>query len=328
MLLSQLKYFQVVAKHEHISHAAEELHVAQPALSSTISKLEKEFGLPLFDRKGRNIELNEAGSRLLEHVNFLFDELDVLEQDLAQTKEELEHKLVLSVSNCMFFKGWLQQFVIQNPKIRLQQKMLSEGQMLDALLDEEIDLALGEFDTDVPGIIRKTIIEDEYVVLIPHDHPLAKKETIYFEDLKNENIASFPSNNTTKIVDQIFSQKGCVPNVMFEGSIRMQLKILRRNQGLSFTSKQMTYMWYLYDKDTLTEDEKKALLEKQDNLFVVMRTIADLNCKCRLSLCWKEGRELPYMAQKFIEAMVWQYPHYDDDPTYMKNLQEIDRGLS
>lgn len=50
MLLSQLNYFRTVAHHQHISHAAEELRVAQPALSSTISKLEKELGVPLFDR--------------------------------------------------------------------------------------------------------------------------------------------------------------------------------------------------------------------------------------------------------------------------------------
>ena len=54
MLLSQLNYFRVVARHEHISHAAEELMVAQPALSATIGKIEKELGVPLFNRTGRN----------------------------------------------------------------------------------------------------------------------------------------------------------------------------------------------------------------------------------------------------------------------------------
>ena len=75
MLLSQLNYFRVVARHEHISHAAEELRVAQPALSATISKIEKELGVPLFNRTGRNIELNDAGRRLLDHADYMFDKL-------------------------------------------------------------------------------------------------------------------------------------------------------------------------------------------------------------------------------------------------------------
>lgn len=156
MLLSQLKYFQVVAQYQHISRAAEELHVAQPALSATVAKLEKELGVPLFDRQGRNIELNYAGKHLLEHVDFIFEQLTAMEESLEKTKEFLENEFTLSVSNSMFLNGWLQQFVLANPKIRLRQRMLSENQMLEALLDESVDVALGEFETIPPGIARKS----------------------------------------------------------------------------------------------------------------------------------------------------------------------------
>ena len=61
MELSQLKYFEIVAKHEHITRAAEELHIAQPSLSKAISRLEAELGVELFDRQGRNIKLNSFG---------------------------------------------------------------------------------------------------------------------------------------------------------------------------------------------------------------------------------------------------------------------------
>ena len=134
MLLSQLEYFRVVAKHEHISHAAEELRIAQPALSTTISKLEKELGVPLFDRIGRNIELNDAGRRLLAHADYLFEQIEEMEKSLEQTREILENEVAISVSNSMFLGGWLHNFVLDNPKIRLHQRMLSEDQMLEALL--------------------------------------------------------------------------------------------------------------------------------------------------------------------------------------------------
>lgn len=315
MLLSQLRYFQVVAQHEHISRAAEMLHVAQPALSATISKMEKELGVSLFNRQGRNIELNDAGKRLLIHADFMFDQLDAMEQSLAKTKEFLENEFILSVSNSMFLNGWLQQFVLQNPKVHLRQKMLSEDQMTAALMAEEIDVALGEFESDHPGIVRKIIIEDEYVITIPKAHPLARKEKIFFDDIREEGIISFPSNTIFKIVDRIFAQKDCEPNIVFEGNQRMMNKMLRINRGLLFASRQMMYMRYLYTKGQPSND--------WDSYNIVLQSIADLNCRCSLSLCWKDGRELPLMAQNFINAMENQYPNYQNDAEYLNKKELI-----
>lgn len=308
MLLSQLNYFRVVARYQHISRAAEKLMVAQPALSATISKLEKELGVPLFNRQGRNIELNDAGRRLLLHADFVFEQLEAMEQSLAQTKEILENEFTLSVSNSMFLNGWLQQFVLDNPKIRLRQKMLSESQMLEALLEESIDVALGEFDQDMPGIVRKIIVEDEYVITIPKGHPLAEKQEIFFADIQHENIVALPANTIFKIADRMFAQRDCKPNIVFEGNQRMMTKMMRLNQGILFASRQMLYMPYL---------SKNRFSQETPSYEVIMRSIADLECRYHLALCWKEERELPMMARKFIDAMEQGYPKYQQDEGYL-----------
>ena len=61
MELLQLEYFYAVAKTQHVTHTAEQLHIAQPALTQSIHRLEKELGVPLFHRNGRNIALTEYG---------------------------------------------------------------------------------------------------------------------------------------------------------------------------------------------------------------------------------------------------------------------------
>lgn len=76
MELQQLKYFQVVARLEHMTKAAEELHITQPSLSITIARLEEALGAPLFDRFGRNIKLNEFGQLFLKRVERIFRELE------------------------------------------------------------------------------------------------------------------------------------------------------------------------------------------------------------------------------------------------------------
>ena len=68
MDLLQLRYFIAVAETEHVTHAAESLNVAQPALTTTIKKLEKEIGFPLFERKGRGITLSKCGKYLYDYV--------------------------------------------------------------------------------------------------------------------------------------------------------------------------------------------------------------------------------------------------------------------
>lgn len=68
MDLLQLRYFIAVAETEHVTHAAESLNVAQPALTKTIKKLEKEIGFPLFERKGRGITLSKCGKYLYDYV--------------------------------------------------------------------------------------------------------------------------------------------------------------------------------------------------------------------------------------------------------------------
>src|SRR5215813_15375912 len=83
MDLLQLHYFQTVARLEHVTRAAEELRVAQPALSKTIARLETELGVPLFDRRGRRVALNTCGRAFLRHVERLFMALEDGRQELA-----------------------------------------------------------------------------------------------------------------------------------------------------------------------------------------------------------------------------------------------------
>ncbi len=78
MELQQLKYFLLLAESENVTKAAASLHIAQPALSQSIKRLEKELGVQLFQRTGRRLHLNEAGKFFEEKVKPLMQTLDAL----------------------------------------------------------------------------------------------------------------------------------------------------------------------------------------------------------------------------------------------------------
>lgn len=89
----QLQYFQAVARHEHMTNTAKELNVSQPSLSNSIQRLEKNLGVPLFERQGRNIKLNEFGKTYLQRVEQAFMELEEGQRELTDMAG-LEHGVI------------------------------------------------------------------------------------------------------------------------------------------------------------------------------------------------------------------------------------------
>jgi len=85
MELLQLKYFKTVAEMGKISAAAQALFISAPALSTSISRLEKELGVSLFDRTNNRIHLNRQGQILLRYVNQVFSSLDCAKAELRQS---------------------------------------------------------------------------------------------------------------------------------------------------------------------------------------------------------------------------------------------------
>lgn len=78
MSLQQLRYFVTVAEEEHVTRAAERLHVSQPPLSRQIRALEDELGQPLFNRRGRGIELTRFGRYFAERARSILQNVDDL----------------------------------------------------------------------------------------------------------------------------------------------------------------------------------------------------------------------------------------------------------
>ena len=84
MTLNQLEYFQKVATLQHFRQAAELLKISQPSLSRSMSLLEEELGLMLFEHQGRNVVLTKSGRVFLEHVNRILEEVYIAEHKMKQ----------------------------------------------------------------------------------------------------------------------------------------------------------------------------------------------------------------------------------------------------
>lgn len=91
MELLQLEYFYAVAQNQHMTRTAEQLHIAQPSLTQSIRRLEKELGVPLFYHSGRNIALTEYGVALQEALTPVLKTLHQIPNQLRSWRRNGDH---------------------------------------------------------------------------------------------------------------------------------------------------------------------------------------------------------------------------------------------
>ncbi|MGG1674378.1 LysR family transcriptional regulator [Neobacillus sp. NRS-1170] len=235
----QLKYFQTAARYEHITKAAEELRIAQPSLSKTIARLEEDLGVQLFDRQGRNIQLNACGRAFLEHVNRAFMELDngiKKVKDLAGMK-----KVSISIAMTLpkILPKLLSPFLNQYPHVHFRQIMEPPSILKRKLEDGEIDLCISPVPFGSPAIEWKPLFTDDIYLIVPTDHYLAGRKSIHISEIKNESFILMNTGFSIRdLVDKLFNEAGFTPEIIMEvNDPETIIGMIRRGKGVTFISK-------------------------------------------------------------------------------------------
>lgn len=189
MELRQLEYFLAVAERRNFTRAAEALHVAQPSLSQQIRALEREIGMPLFERTSRSVRLTSAGERLLPHARralaAVADARQELRDGLAVPAGPVRLGATPTVATHLL-PEWLAGFAAAHLAIDLS---LTEGgaRGLEAeLVNAAIDLAVITLPAHHPSLQTALILEEELLLGVAPGHPLATRESLAFSELAAE----------------------------------------------------------------------------------------------------------------------------------------------
>ena len=142
MDLLQLRYFQAVARYEHISRAAEELRIAQPSLSRAIARLEAELGSPLFDRQGRRIRLNQYGAMFLRHVDRALSELDDGRRALRDARDKGLGRVSVASETLLTISHPLGSFRAAHPRADVRLHQSNAEEMARQLRAGEVDFCV------------------------------------------------------------------------------------------------------------------------------------------------------------------------------------------
>lgn len=222
MNLTNLSYFLKVAEKEHMTQAAEELHITQPALSRAISNLEQELGVRLFEREGKNIALNENGIILQSAAKRIFEELDSLEQRLKDTGTGLSGALCIGSSFPSREPDLVQQCILEfmqkYPNVAINYIQHSPNLLLEDLRERRIDIAITTIPMHNADIVWQEVFSEKLGLLLAKDHPLAQYPTIRMEQLRYERFYCNNSNSDTQDLTLDFChQAGFEPTIFFQG---------------------------------------------------------------------------------------------------------------
>lgn len=233
----QLKYFQEVAKHQHLTKAAQELNVSQPALSKMISKLEQRLGYELFDRAGRQIRLNKLGEAYLQVVENVFRELQKGEKELAFLTEK-ENKLIsVAVTIPTILPELLGGFLKEYPGARFRQYQAFAERMKTQLETGEIDVGISTFPIEGDEIEWYPIIEEEILLAVPKAHPLADQQEIKLIEVKNDPFIVMPPGYGFRDMTENFcAEAGFYPDFAFEGDeTGVTYELVAKGLGIAFS---------------------------------------------------------------------------------------------
>lgn len=218
MKLSQLKYFQVVCKHNNLTRAAEELHISQPGLTHVIRELEQEFGLTLFLRQNKGLVLTEEGRKFLEEANLLLQQSDYFVSRmkfLGQSNQIIRMGLP-PASATLFFPSIMHMLHRQSPQIKIDVVEIGSLTNQQKILDGELDAALISTNTLVSAAFGGYLLARTRICLyVAADHPFAEREKISLREVCSIPLVmpteeSFLTTNTLKTC----AQNKLTPNIM------------------------------------------------------------------------------------------------------------------
>ncbi|MDT7671898.1 LysR family transcriptional regulator [Pseudonocardia sp. Cha107L01] len=231
MELRQLVYFEAVVRYGGFTRAAEQLRIAQPAVSAQVRRLEAELGVALLERTTRRVRLTRAGELVLARARRTFDELDGARDDLARLAGELRGRVRLGsiqATGPFELAAALAAFHRRFPEVELSLRSGRLSQLVADLDADVIDLAIGPLPADLPGrIAARPLFTDELVLITAPDHPLAGLGALAMDAVREDTFACLPAaSGLRRLLDQACAAAGFTPRVRYETNIVPQVREL------------------------------------------------------------------------------------------------------
>jgi DNA-binding transcriptional LysR family regulator len=286
MELRHLRTIAAVARHGSFSRAADELYLAQSAVSQQVRRLEEELGVEVFRRTSRSVELTAEGEVILGYAHRVLREVDGLHSELGELTGLVRGEVRIGG---MYPTGpydlaeILAEFRLRHPGVAINMVEDTQEDVLKRLRTDELDCAFTAVEPDTLGdeYAATLIWEEEFVVALPTAHPLADGGHVTFEALAGEDLIAYRENSALRRrLERTMADRGLAP----------------RN---AFICTEMAAVRALVSKGLGLAVIPRSVAE-QEGPPIALRPIGPDRFTWPVALVWRAGRRQPAAAKAFL----------------------------
>jgi LysR family transcriptional regulator, transcription activator of glutamate synthase operon len=301
MELRQLRYLVALADEQSFTRAAEREHIAQPALSQQIQKLEQELGIPLVERTTRRVQITDAGNLLVARARRILTELESARQELDRVRGIQTGHVVVGAMNTMGpvdITLVLGRFHQLHPRVELVVRESNSDELAEMLRVDALDLAFLSVTERVEshGLALHQILMEELIVVLPIDHPLAGQDEIRMVELSREDFISYREGaRLRELLDGAGAEAGFEPRIILESNESRRIRrLVARGLGIAILPRSHAVG---------TSDA------------IATARLVEPSLARDITIAWRAGRRLPPAVAEFLSLARNTFPPgYERDP--------------
>lgn len=285
-----LRVFYKLATLKSFSRTADELYLTQPAISRQIKNLEDKLAVKLFSREKEGVFLTEEGKILLGHAEKILTLYENAIKDIDRFRHSTLDKIIIGASTTLgeyVLPRIISNFGKRYPEAEIYLRVANTREILNQLNVNAFNLALFEGKFDNPLFVSEKVFEDELVLIVSTQHPLADKEQINFNELRSESIIiREQGSGTRKMIEEALVKLGIELSNL---NIKMELdsteavkNAVGENLGISFIS-------------------KSTLIKKSDDIKIL--TISNMETRFNYNLVHHKEKGITSLTLEFMECL-------------------------
>jgi LysR family transcriptional regulator, transcription activator of glutamate synthase operon len=279
------EWYVTLAELQHVTAAAEQLHMAQPTLTRMLSRLEKRLGVALFDRRGKRLSLNSYGRIFYDHARRAQLELDSARraiEDLANPAVSEIRLGFLSSFGTTVVPQLIAGFTAASRRVAFTLQEGAAEAISDLVESDAIDIGVVSPRPQQPNLAWRSLFRQRLGVAVPHGHPLAGVPAVSMTDLANEPFVTMhPGFGMRRLLDELCAAAQFQPRIVLESAnLTTAAGLVAAGLGISLV----------------------PIDGNRDTPGVGVLRLADADAYRDVGMIWNSGRRLSRPARDFIAS--------------------------
>jgi LysR family transcriptional regulator, transcription activator of glutamate synthase operon len=284
--LEEVEWFVALAEIEHVTEAAAELGVSQPALSRALARFEAQVGAPLFDRVNRRLRLNPYGQIMLEHARRSLAEMQSAVERIAALRDPDTGRVRLAFLHSLaswYVPEQLRRFRQSAQRISFDLFQGPAHELTQRVVNGQADIAITSPRPNAPELVWHRLYEERLCLAVPRGHRLAARARVRLSAAATEPfVALFSQAGLRQLTDDLWAEEGLHPDIVFEATEIPTIEgLVSAGFGVGVV----------------------PVPRDADESRVVHIPLTNAGAKREVGLVWDRSRELPPPGQRFVSFL-------------------------